>query len=352
MDALRSDSYLTEPQNLENYSSISSENIEQVLRGASILSGGGGGSYSGALDNFRTHYPNEVEVRGLDEFSADDNIATVFGLGPVNNDTEDPIEIAEESVEMYESEYGQIDGLILGELGPHLIVEAVTIADRLDVPVVDADVAGMRAVPSIQNEIIEESEISRTPLVATNGEESEYIEDGSGQEIEREVRELTEGDIWYITGYANTAEGYSDSVPEGWLDECIGFGQSEMDRVVQGTLESVEYEQIDGHTVGRMIIGGDGTVEVYFQNENILAYLNGEEVARAPDTISVVDSDGVGVYNGSLPEEGEDLEVYQITNPFWQDTECFDLPTLNIDADGDRVNFEENTEYIITGGQE
>lgn len=350
MNALSSDAYLIETQNPDSCNSINPDNISQILRGASVLAGGGGGSYTEALENYHSHYPNEVEVRELDEFSEEDTIATVFGLGPVDHETEDPLAIAQESVEVYESEYGQIDGIVLGELGPDLIVEAVAIADRLDIPVVDADVAGMRAVPSIQNEIIEEAEISRTPLVATNGEDSAYIETGTGFEIEQEIRELTDGDIWYVTGYANTAEEYSDSVTQGWFDECISFERSQIERVGHGTLESAEYEEIDGHTVGRMIIQGEETVEVYFQNENLLAYIDGEEVARAPDTISVIDSNGVGVNNGNIPEEGEQLEIYHISQGVWEDTNCFNLENQRINADSDTVNFQENTEFDIIGG--
>lgn len=349
MNALSSDTYSNNTQNLDSCNYINSENIGQILRGSSILSGGGGGSYRESLENYRSHAPNEVEVRDLDEFSEEETIVTVFGLGPVDHETEDPLGVAQQSVEMYESEYGQIDGIILGELGPDLIVEAVAIADRLDIPIADADVAGMRAVPTIQNEIIEGTEISRTPLVATNGEDSAYIEDGTGQEIEQEIRELTDSDIWYITGYANSATEYSDSAPQGWFDECINPERSQREVLGSGTLESVESEEVDGHTVGRIFIRGEETIELYFQNENLLAYIDGEEAARAPDTISAVDSNGVGINNGNLPEEGEQLEVHRISHDFWQYTNCFNLETQQISADGDTVNFQENTEFDITG---
>ncbi|MFB6100520.1 MAG: DUF917 family protein [Candidatus Nanohalobium sp.] len=349
MNALSSDAYSNNVQNLDSCNYINSRNIGQILRGSSILSGGGGGSYRESLENYRSSSSDEVEVRDLDDFSENDTIVTVFGLGPVDHETEDPLSVAQQSVEMYESEYGEIEGIILGELGPDLIVEAVAIADRLDVPIADADVAGMRAVPSIQNEIIEGAEVSRTPLVATDGEDSAYIEEGTGQEIERAVRELTDSDIWYITGYANPAAGYSGSVPQGWFDECIDPDGSQREVLGSGTLESVESEEVDGHTVGRMLIRGEETIELYFQNENLLAYIDGEEAARAPDTISAVDSNGVGINNGDLPEEGEQLEVHRISHDFWQDASCFNLETQRISADEDTVNFQENTEFDITG---
>lgn len=349
MNALSSTTYSNNAQNLNSPNSINSSNIEEILLGASILSGGGGGSNQGAIETYDSLSPGQVEVRDLEYFSDEDNIATVFGLGPVNNDIEDPLAVAQDSVKVYESEYGEIDGVVLGEIGPGLVVEAVAVADKLDIPVVNADVAGMRAVPSIQNEIIEKSDVSRTPLTATNGDQTVYLESGSGQEIEEEIRNLTGNDLWYITGYANTPEEYSSAVPQGWLEECLNFEQAEVENLGQGTLESVETSELDGHTVGRMTIEGEDTLEVYFQNENLLAYRNGQQVARAPDTTSVIDEDGIGVSNGHIPERGESVEVYEIAYDFWQDAECFNLETQGIEADEETVTFSDQLEFGVRG---
>lgn len=352
MNALSSATYSNNTQNLNSCNSIDSSNIEEILQGASILSGGGGGSYSSAIENYREQPHGGVEVRDLSEYEEGSNLATVFGLGPVDNSTENPLGIAQKSVEIYESEYGEIDGVILGELGPDLIVEAVAIADRLDIPVVNADVAGMRAVPSVQNEIIEESNVSRTPLVASNGTESVRLESGTGEEIEEEIRGLTDGDIWYVTGYANSANEYLDShASQGWLEECLYFDQAEVEELGSGILESVTSREINGHTVGRMNIQGEETLEVFFQNENILAYRNGEQVAQAPDTISVIDEDEIGVENGDIPNEGTELEVYRISYDFWNNQNCFNLETLEITTDDETVTFNDTTEFNIQGEQ-
>jgi len=351
VNALSSVTYSNNAQNLDSANSIHSENIDQVLRGSSILSGGGGGSYQTAIQSYQSLSPEAVEVRNLEYFSDEDNLATIFGLGPVNHTTEDPLTIAQDSVEMYESEYGEIDGVILGEIGPDLVVEAVAVADRLDIPVVNADVAGMRAVPSIQNEIIEGSNVSRTPLTATNGDQTVYINSGSGQEIEEEIRNLTDNDLWYITGYANSPEEYSSAVPQGWLEECLHFEQAEIQSLGTGILESVETSEPNGHTLGRMTIEGEDTIEVYFQNEILLAYRNGEQVAQAPNTISVIDEDGIGVSNGHILEQGETLEIYEISYNFWHNTDCLNLEIQGIEANNETVTFNDTTEFNIQGEQ-
>ena len=349
MNALNSVAYLNNSQNPDSPNYINSDNIAEVLHGASILSGGGGGDYKTAYETYRSLSPNEVEVRNLEDFTEENNLSTTFGLGPVNHSTEDSLDIAQESVDIYESEYGEIDGMILGELGPDLIVEAVAVADRLNIPVVNADVAGMRAVPSIQNEIIEQSNASRTPLTATNGSDTVYIESGSGQDIESEIRSLSDDDLWYITGYSNNPEEYKTSVPQGWLEECLMFEQAEIQKIGSGTLDSVKTSALNGHTIGRIRIEGHDTLEIYFQNENLAAYRNGEQVAQAPNTISIVNEDEIGVSNGHLPEEGDQLEAYEISFDFWENTNCLNLETLGIQPDNKTITFDDGTEFNIQG---
>jgi DUF917 family protein len=114
-------------------------------------------------------------------------------------------------------------------------------------------------------------------------------------------------------------------------------------------LESVKTSELGGHTVGRMKIDGDAILEVYFQNENLLAYRNGEQLAQAPDTISVVNEDGIGVSNGHIPEQGESVGVYELSYGFWEDAECFNLETLGIKSDEESVSFNGELEYEVRG---
>ena len=357
VDTLSNDTFATDRtlsessiENLSNsHSSIESGNIEDILHGSAILAGGGGGNYESALDLYMSLDPDPVEVRDLDEFVENSNLATVFGLGTVDHVTDNHLEVARRSVELYESEYEKIDGLILGELGPDLVVEAALIADELDIPLVNADVAGMRAVPSIQNEIIENSDISRTPVVATNGEKYRYIETGTGEELEQEIRTLTDGEIWYVTGYTESPENYSEAAVEGWFEETLTFEDAEIGQIGSGELESVEFDEVDGHTSGRMTVNGESLIEAFLQNENLLAYRNGEQVASAPETITVIDEYGQAVYNGDLPEEGEQLEVYTIRYDFWQDSEALNLQQLDLMTENESVRFQDQLELEIEG---
>lgn len=336
MDVLSNGSGIRETVSSSS-SYIDSSNIEDILRGASILAGGGGGDYSRALGRFRRSIDTGIEVRPLSAFSEDATVVTVFGLGPVGSSEDDPIQLAEQSIETFERNFSEIDGIILGELGPDLVVEAAIIAERMDIPVADADVGGLRAVPSIQNEIIEDSEIQRTPLVATDGEQIEIIREAdSGLEIEERIRELADDSIWYVTGYPSTPEDYQTAAATGWYEECLNaFSRSEI--IAEGTVTSVETRHVDGHTYGRIEVEADSTYTLLFRNENLELRDEGETVAEAPDSITLI-HEGSGVYNGNIPETGEEVRI-AVTDlsAVWEGTEVF--------------NSENNIEIILGDNQ-
>lgn len=346
MDTLSSEFANRNQETFESPRNISSANIESLLQGASILSSGGGGNYDTALSNYQSISPGPVDVRNISDFSDSDTLATVFGLGPVENQIDDELSTASESVRLFEERYGEIDGVVLGEIGPDLIVEAVLIANELGVPVVNADVAGMRAVPSIQNEIIEETMVSRTPVVATNGEKTLNVESGSGRDIEASLRDVGKRDLWYVTGYANSPSDYSEAV-QGWFEECLEFNRASISRLGEGQVYSIETTQSQGHSVGRIEIRGDESFEVFFLNENILAFRDGEVISQAPDTISIVDERGIGISNGNLPEIGETVELYELSYGFWQNTQCLNLESLGVQLQNGQVMFDSGPSFEV-----
>nr|EGQ40117.1 MAG: hypothetical protein J07AB56_08450 [Candidatus Nanosalinarum sp. J07AB56] len=348
MGALSQESNLPEPYSNINRS-IESDNIDRILKGASVLAGGGGGTYRGSLDNYRLYDPRKVDIVDLGSLPSDSNVVTVFGVGPADHGTQNPTQVALESVEVYESRYAEVDAIIPGELGPSLIVEAAVVADELGVPVVDADVAGMRAVPSIRNEILEVSDISRAPVITTNGQQLSVLEEADGQQMEQHIRRLTDGDLWYVAGYADTPASYMDAVPQGWFDECMRFDSCQLKRIGDGLVESVDTRQSRGHTVGRLLLQGEREIEVFFQNENLLLFVDGQRVASAPDTISLVNDTGVGITSADPPETGEHLEAYVVRHEFWDNPDCFDLETQNISVTDGAVKFPHGVQIDIRG---
>lgn len=341
-------------ESTQNLTSINPENIQSILRGASLLSSGGGGEFSTALQTYRNMNLGPVEVRDLDSFDQNDTIVTIFGLGPVDNDVENALDIARRSLTQFEYEVEQIDGIILGEIGPGLIVESAMAASELDIPVVNADVAGMRAVPSIHNEIIEGSHLNRTPLVAVDSQNEVIIEETlSGEELENRLRGLSSGDLWYITGYAHTASELQETVATGWLQECLNFEQTEVDFMGAGTLVDKDLREIDGHTVGRLVIEGENIFEVFLRNENLLLLQDGETVAEAPNMISLVSPEGYGVYNGNIPEIGTEIEIHRMWHPVWDDNEHILNPEIEgFTVEENRVIYNESEYFDIRGGSQ
>ncbi|PSG99008.1 MAG: hypothetical protein BRC29_02670 [Nanohaloarchaea archaeon SW_7_43_1] len=87
--------------------------------------------------------------------------------------------------------------------------------------------------------------------------------------------------------------------------------------------------------------------------------INSENISQILRRASILPSDGGrsytearGNYHPHYPEEGEQLEVYQITHNFWGEAGCFNLETQDIDAGSDTLNFQEIIEFDIIGDQE
>jgi len=110
VNALNSVAYLNNSQNPDSPNYINSDKIAEILRGASILSRGGGGDYKTAYKPCQSLSPNEVEVGNLEDLTEKNNLSTTFGLGPVNHSTEDSLDIAQESVDIYEHVAVEITG--------------------------------------------------------------------------------------------------------------------------------------------------------------------------------------------------------------------------------------------------
>jgi DUF917 family protein len=331
--------------------SIKSKNIRPILLGSSVLAGGGGGNYLEALEKSQELTDSGVEVRNISEFEDDDILATIFGMGPVNNHTDNFVDVARASAEKYSDEFGEMDGIILGELGPDLVVEALAIAQELDLPIVNADVAGRRAVPSIQHEIIEESPIERTPLVYTDGEKHETVEGTrSGVELEEEIRSLAEDTLWYVTGYSAEACKYRKHTAQGWFEKCLETVRNDHEILAEGRIREIVSTNHKGHTLGLIkIYSSEGITEMAIYNENVLAVRGDRVLGEMPESLSLINEDGKPVYNGDLPDAGAEVRLIKVSQPeIWGDNENLSPEELNLKYNGETLLYkgEELEDFI------
>lgn len=79
------------------------------------------------------------------------------------------------------------------------------------------------------------------------------------------------------------------------------------------------YETVDGFTVGDTTLEGEGEYEgheykVWYKNEHILSYRDGEVDVTVPDLICIIDAEGVPVTN-PFYEKGQRLTIFALPAP-------------------------------------
>lgn len=331
----------------QDNNSINNHNQQTILRNSAILAGGGGGNYHTANQILQNQLNNEIPVKDIEEFDPRANLATFFGLGPVQDDNSVDLETVRNSVNSFEERYGEISGIVLGEIGPEVIASCCLAAQELEVPLVNADVAGMRAVPTVQTEIIENnSEISRLPAVASNQEgETVFIEN---ERLESALRGL-QNTTWFVTGYLNTAENY-EQVPKGWFENCQNLPQENFETIATGEIQRWRSTEHNGHTIGYIEIENQqNRFDIYFVNENALLLRNGEVEASIPDSITLQNSQGVPIYNGCPPRTGETVEITVYNqNRYWDENSDLLTPeSVGISMVDGQIYYQETPIYEI-----
>jgi len=153
---------------------LQNKKINQMLKGASWLSGGGGLSYPEQLKNYQQQiklYPNfKIKLKSINEFFKDEYLTVCGEAGPTNLP---PLskKLAGKLVAQLEHISGKkISGLLPLEIGQEMIV--LETAHYSHLPVVDADLAGGRAVPMVYLTLpfLSGFKLDLSPVVAVNAQ--------------------------------------------------------------------------------------------------------------------------------------------------------------------------------------
>ena len=85
----------------------------------------------------------------------------------------------------------------------------------------------------------------------------------------------------------------------------------------KGKISNVDWEDRDGFTFGNMEIQGHGSykgdnLKVWFQNENIISWKNGEIFITVPDSINIVDDKNNMPLLNPFGEKGMEVTVFAI----------------------------------------
>ncbi len=296
--------------------------IEDIALGASLLgTGGGGDPHVGklmALSAIKEFGP--VKLISADEVPDDALVVPAAMMGAPIVMTE-KLPNGQEFVRAFEAlrKYmgKEVFATLPIEAGGVNSMVPIAVAAQLGLPMVDVDGMG-RAFPELQMVTFHLHGISAAPMTMTDEKGNnvllEVISNKWAENIARNVT-VSMGAAAMVGIYAMTGKQLKKSGIHGIVtySEQIGriirearkMGESPVDRLAQFTMG---YKLFKGKTVDveRTIQGGfnrglvrmegldeykGSTLEVEFQNENLIAHIDGEVVATTPDLICLVDMD-------------------------------------------------------------
>ena len=312
-------------QDIDVHDQITRDDLEDLAQGAAFLgTGGGGDPYVGmllarhAIQEFGM--PEIIEPEDLDDDalvlpSAMMGAPTVLVEKAASGDDIDL------SINKLAEFIGRKpDAITPIEIGGMNSMIPICAAARLGLPLVNSDGMG-RAFPEVQMVTYNVYGASVTPAVIVNEHlESVIIETSDGKRAEDLLRAcaIQMGLSVMICAYPLTGKQVKDYGVSDTLRLALGIGRAlkhgrekgEPVQAMQDYLKTTQYynkcvvlfdgkivdvrrETTRGFSIGHCHIdaidGSDESMHIEFQNENLIARVNGKTVAIVPDLISVVD---------------------------------------------------------------
>ena len=269
---------------------LTADQVPDLARGAAVLgTGGGGDPYIGSLlatQAIALHGP--VQVLSIDEVPADATVLMVAMMGAPT---------------------------VMVEKLPSLVNSTIPIAAAaaLGIPLVDCDAMG-RAFPELQMVLPTLFGVAASPLAfADDKGNTGVLATVDNQWAERIARVacVEMGCSVMVSLFPQRGAALRETMVDGSLAKATRIGraivaardakENPVDRVVgelrgrelyAGKVVDVERATTTGFARGAArIVGTDGTFELSFQNEHLVARLGDEVLATTPDLIMVVDHD-------------------------------------------------------------
>lgn len=301
---------------------IGLKEIEDIAMGAALLGAGGGGDpYVGkliAIGAIKECGP--VTMLDPEEVPDDALIVPIAMMGA-------PTVLAEKAINggEYKVLYDMVSQFYGKEIYAFMPIEAGGVnsmlpfaaAARLGIPIVDVDGMG-RAFPELQMVTFTIGGMSATPMALTDEKGNsvifETVTNKWTEELARSVTMSCGGSVSVslygmdgaslkkygvkniisrseVLGKAIRTVKEGDALPEeNFLKATEGF------KLFKGKIADVLRETRGGFNYGRVMLKGIGeykgdTAEVEFQNENLVATVNGEIKTTTPDLICLVDTE-------------------------------------------------------------
>ncbi len=282
--------------------------LTDFLTGSTILSTGGGGSYASAVKLLKKASVSLVQLEDLDPEGI---VCTVFGVG--GKQLNDPVKSIKLAYEVFQKiSKDKIVAIIPVEIGPLASAIGIFFASKLRLPVVDADIVGMRSSPEVFLETITLKNLKREPIVIANEKSAAVLYESSSykftEDFLRNFAVLSGGDA-FVMGYPLKVKDIKGVVGEGSITESIAIGadlcnvrdgkltlkefcnKNQLVNLGEGKIEQEKKNNTRGFTEGSYTIKllPDKKAEISIKNENITVTIGGKLIVTVPDLICLLD---------------------------------------------------------------
>lgn len=295
---------------------LNKKQVEEIIKGSTVLGTGGGGRLDSALSIIeKLPPPTLISFNDLD---SDDIVITAYGAGGLTK-PKNTTEMMTKGLELLQQRLGKsIRAIVPVEIGPYSLAAAFEIAAQLNVPVVDGDLVGFRSVPEIYIELVTLANLSRCPLVFGNNEGDIVLLDEatSPERLEQIIRSFASESVsnTFVLGYPYSKAELEKCLAKGSVSYCQimkNMLDKEFQLVGSGTVTKDVKEEVDGFTKGYLQIAShETTFRIEFKNEYLVLLKDNEVVVTCPDFICAVDqSTGLGLNNGD-DNKGKQISIY------------------------------------------
>lgn len=335
---------------------LTKKDLYHILYGCTILGTGGGGNLENGLRLIDRAIEKEKEfvLVDLEELKDEELIGTPYYCGAVSPETEEErkkyegLEIIEEEPTVYALEAleeflgEKFTAVVSTELGGGNTAAAFYTGAMLGKYIVDADPAG-RSVPELQHSTYYLNDIPISPIGVANrfGEVAvikEVVDDFRAEALVRSLAVVSQNTVGVLDHPCRAKEFRNSVIPRAisyaWkigkaLCEAKENGEDVVEKVIEsgdgiilfkGNVKEYTWKTENGFTIGDVIIEGstdykDHEYKIWFKNENIVAWKDGEFDATVPDLICMIDNDTKEPVTNPNFKNGMSVSIFALPSP-------------------------------------
>lgn len=331
---------------------LDEQQLEDVIRGCTILGTGGGGSPTRGLQLIRSDLAagRRFKLIGLEEVPDDALLASPYMCGSVSpEESSEAAPLVDEEMEClvaFKALQGYLGqpfvAAVASEIGGGNTAVALRVAARQGIPIVDADPAG-RSVPELQQTTFYIKDVPIAPLAVATAKGDvlivkEVSDDCRAEAIVRAVAVVSD-DRAGVTDHPMVGKALKTSVVPGTLTTALTIGKAVREArssgadpvhaavsagngffLFEGEVARANWKIEEGFTIGELTISGQADdrghhYRIWYKNEHIVSWLDDKPDVTVPDLICVLDpKTGEAITNPNC-QQGMDVAVIGYPSP-------------------------------------